>query len=296
MIRILHKLAGPAVLLLGVVLTQPAAAQADLSLGASAPRAVLSDLAPGDGIAPALRWQPYTRQMDGLLMTKRGDLPLFTRQAEAPDDGSTLLEFDWQGVTGVRAEVLPAGAGPAGASVSVFAGHGGLADHYAFASSVVRSSFALAPQTMAQISVDFMLALLAREPASGWDGGWVIGSLAGGFEDVTIPSFGYESLLDEVGPSAGGYGAGIARETTLGILLVNDTDAWATGFVAVNLTAIAQNVPGPVPEAPPWAMFAGGLLACAGLGRQRAKARFRRREAEHARPCRAATDSGSSRS
>jgi MYXO-CTERM domain-containing protein len=258
--RILHKLVGPVGLLLGIGLADPAAAQVDISLSASAPRVTLTDMTPEDGIAPAIRWHGYSRHLDNLLMADRYGESLFASYTEAPEDGSISWESGWNNVMDARAQILPRTDGLAGARVDATAERGGDVEHYANARAWVLSNFELAPHTTAWFQVDLVLALHALQPENGWDGGSVLASAAGYFSDSAIYSYDRDSLLEWVGPDYVGYKPGVDKEAVLDVLLVNYTDDWAAGQIAVDIMATAQNMPAPVPELPGWAMAGAGLL------------------------------------
>jgi hypothetical protein len=226
---------------LATMATAPAWAQqaADVTVQHLAYRLV--DLAPDDGIAPALTWT--------------GDATLAY---------SHVYDQEGNEIDGVQIEAPgTSGYDNAYASARVEAqadsAHIGfnLASGYGFASSNRSFHFTLSPHTQVIFSADAALwASPTPEPHS------TLTALAELYGSLHVDDDGDWSFNDRAQVDAG------SRQATLSVSSTSQ-DAWVDGYLAYSAYAVAESHALPVPEPAPGAMLAGGMGMLALIARRR---------------------------
>lgn len=202
----------------------------------------LVDLAPGDGIAPALAWTSDTAQAYSRVYDQAGN----------EIDGVQIDAFGTSGYANAYASAR-VDARPEAAHIRF-----DLASGYGFASSNRGLHFLLSPHTQVIFSADTDLwASPTPQPHS------TLTALAELYGALHLEGDGDGGFSDRAQMDNG------SRQATLSVSSTSQ-DAWVDGYLAYSAYAVAESHAAPVPEPASSAMLMGGLgLAAAWMRRRR---------------------------
>ncbi|MGJ7914778.1 PEP-CTERM sorting domain-containing protein [Massilia sp. LXY-6] len=264
----------PALALLLPLITLVPSAQAQVSIvtGASNLRYTLSDLKPGDGVAPELRFGGSTASqfLQASLHAYHG---LWERvddyRVNLVDDSAnaTLLENRWGDGASVQARFdLGAGLRDWQGSAASFAPRTGIQSFETFGSS--RSpvqAFELSPHASMTVYIDIDMVMSSGRDSVSSQYGYGSATLYGVLG--AMPAL-RETFAEGVGQDMPGLERTLSR--TLSLSFSNDDDAWMGGSFGWRVDSVTNVwVAYPIPEPGAWAMYLAGAALLAGAGRRR---------------------------
>lgn len=223
----------------------------------------LVDLDPGDGITPAIgfvtggfigTWVTAPGQPEGLIQTP---FPLGTAASTTRSFGSHSVSFSVQ-----AGDLLGPGTGPGATAVHFGAGPGGVAGE----AQVIYSDFTLTPNTRIEISASGFASTAGYVGAGGSFDAWA-GAGVNLFSVAQQASYAND-FINAYGNAQGQGTPSVARD------LFAAYDNLSAAPFSATLSAVAYvgaSEAAAVPEPATWALFAGGLAACA-LRRARLRA------------------------
>jgi len=257
----------------GIVGTMPAPAlaQVDATLDATGLRYTLADLRPDDGLPASVTFSSTGRHADTDLEASRGTQTLYAQYTPDDDPAGTGLAADWRGAVGAESTLRPGTTFDVDALHAHSFAHPGDGNGYMASTRVYSSqTFHLAPYASLSLAVDMNARLRAVDSPTDLQYASVLGTFAGILDVGAEPAFDDGRLLEYAGAEDGGFTSARDVQTTLKLRFVNDTNAWADGYFAIDLRAVALSSPLAVPEPDAWAMAGAGLLTLGAIARRRA--------------------------
>lgn len=270
----------------------PAAAQVRLGAQVSNLQWTLSDLAPGDGLAPALTLETsYFPSLQGASFAWRADnggwpfheqyLSNTEREDRLAVNFGNLVQAEgWIG----GGAVMEDAAG--GAALVLNDPQPGVGVYGRMSSSPGNFYFELGPMSSMRFSLDVQLALAAGTPAPRvWQEGFASASLYAGAQSWPDPyepdQDGLQLIFGHQGD--GTYLPGQERSHTLTVTLDNDDPtAWKYGAISFGAYVEGRLI-SPVPEPATLAMWLAGALPALALAQARSIS-WRTRRRQRSRP------------